>query len=70
MIDKCVELFHREHIGQTLNEAVEILKGATGYTGTVKFASECCGDVKHSLGDISQAKGRFGYELFVQCRSA
>jgi UDP-glucose 4-epimerase len=52
----------------TLNEAVEILKEATGYGGEVKYAGERGGDVKHSLADISQAKERFGYEPLVQFR--
>jgi hypothetical protein len=51
-----------------LNEAVEILKGATGYAGEVKYAGERGGDVKHSLADISLAKERLGYELLVQFR--
>jgi hypothetical protein len=50
-----------------LNEAVEILKGATGYWGS-RYAREHAGDVKHSLADIRQAKECLGYEPFVQFR--
>ena len=52
----------------SLNEAVEILKGATGYAGEVKYAGERGGDVKHSLADIRQAKECLGYEPLVQFR--
>ena len=40
----------------TLNQTVEILRRATGYTGEVRYAAERSGDVKHSLADISRAK--------------
>jgi UDP-glucose 4-epimerase len=50
-----------------LNEAVEILKGATGYWGS-RYARERAGDVKHSLADIRQAKECLGYEPLVQFR--
>jgi UDP-glucose 4-epimerase len=46
----------------TLNQTVEILRRATGYTGEVRYAAERSGDVKHSLADISRAKESFGYE--------
>jgi UDP-glucose 4-epimerase len=49
----------------TLNQAAEILRGATGYTGTIDYAAERGGDVKHSLADISRAKECFGYEPIV-----
>ena len=52
----------------TLNQAVEILKEATGYGGEVKYAEQRGGDVKHSLADINQAKEQFGYEPLVQFR--
>ena len=50
----------------TLNQAVEILREATGYTGEVRYAAERGGDVKHSLADIRLAKQCFGYEPLVQ----
>jgi UDP-glucose 4-epimerase len=49
----------------TLNQTVEILRRATGYTGEVLYAAERSGDVKHSLADISRAKECFGYEPLV-----
>jgi UDP-glucose 4-epimerase len=52
----------------TLNQTVEILKSATGYSGEVKYAEERGGDVKHSLADIQRAKERFGYEPIVHFR--
>ena len=50
----------------TLNQAVEILRKATGYSGEVRYAPERGGDVKHSLADIGLAKQCFGYEPLVQ----
>jgi UDP-glucose 4-epimerase len=52
----------------TLNQAVEMLRTATGYSGEVRYAAERGGDVKHSLADISLAKQCFGYEPLVQFR--
>jgi UDP-glucose 4-epimerase len=52
----------------TLNEAVEILRQVTGYSGEVRYAEERGGDVKHSLADITLAKQCFGYEPLVQFR--
>ena len=52
----------------TLNQTVEILRRATGYTGEVRYAAERSGDVKHSLADISRAKEGFGYEPLVDFR--
>src|SRR5216684_3837598 len=45
----------------TLNETFELLKPLTGYTGTVKYASERGGDIKHSLADITLAQKYLGY---------
>jgi UDP-glucose 4-epimerase len=44
-----------------LNETFQLLKKLTGYKGEVKHGPEREGDIKHSLADISRAKG-FGYE--------
>jgi UDP-glucose 4-epimerase len=52
----------------TLNQTVEILRRATGYTGEVRYAAERSGDVKHSLADISRAREGFGYEPLVDFR--
>jgi UDP-glucose 4-epimerase len=52
----------------TLNEAVEMLRQVTGYTGEVRYAEERGGDVKHSLADITLAKQCFGYEPLVHFR--
>jgi len=49
----------------TLNETFELLKPLTGYTGTVKYASERSGDIKHSLADITLAQKHLGYKPVV-----
>jgi UDP-glucose 4-epimerase len=49
----------------SLNQTVEILKAATGYSGEVLYAPERGGDVKHSLADIRLAKEFLGYEPVV-----
>lgn len=49
----------------TLKETFEILKKLTGYTGTVAYAPEREGDVKHSLADVSKAEECFGYKTLV-----
>jgi UDP-glucose 4-epimerase len=49
----------------TLNQAVELLRRATGYSGEVSYGNERGGDVKHSLADISLAKEYLGYEPLV-----
>jgi len=48
-----------------LNETFELLKPLTGYTGTVKYAAEREGDVKHSLADITLAEKHLGYKPLV-----
>jgi len=53
----------------TLNQAVEMLRRATGYCGEVRYASDRSGDVKHSIADISRAKECFGYEPVVDFRA-
>jgi nucleoside-diphosphate-sugar epimerase len=45
-----------------LNQAFQLLKKITGYTGEVKYASERPGDVKHSLADLSRAEKHLGYK--------
>ena len=49
----------------TLNETFEALKPLTGYRGTVKYAPERAGDVKHSLADISAAQKHLGYKTLI-----
>src|ERR1700678_2687604 len=49
----------------TLNQTFEALKQLTGYNGTVKYASERGGDIKHSLADISQAQKHLKYKVLV-----
>ena len=49
----------------TLNETVEVLKKLTGYNGTVKYAAERGGDIKHSLADITLAQKHLGYKPLV-----
>src|SRR6202522_964943 len=49
----------------TLNQTFEALKHLTGYKGSVKYASERGGDIKHSLADISQAQKHLKYKVLV-----
>jgi len=49
----------------TLNETFQAMKKLTGYRGTVKYAPERSGDIKHSLADISQAQKHLGYKVLV-----
>jgi UDP-N-acetylglucosamine/UDP-N-acetyl-alpha-D-glucosaminouronate 4-epimerase len=49
----------------TLNETAEVLKKLTGYSGTVKYAAERGGDIKHSLADITLAQKHLGYKALV-----
>lgn len=46
----------------TLNQTFAILKELTGYKGTVNYAAERAGDIKHSYADSSLAGKVFGYE--------
>ncbi len=50
----------------SLNQAVEILRKATGYAGEARYAPERGGDVKHSLADIGRAKDALGYEPQIE----
>jgi UDP-glucose 4-epimerase len=52
----------------TLNEVVEELRGITGYSGSVAYADERAGDIKHSLADISLARELLGYAPSVDFR--
>jgi len=52
----------------TLNEVFEELKEITGYRGTVAYAPERNGDIKHSLADISLARELLGYAPSVDFR--
>jgi len=52
----------------TLNEVFEELKEITGYRGTVAYAAERNGDIKHSLADISLARELLGYAPSVDFR--
>src|SRR5271155_4317571 len=49
----------------TLNETVVTLKQLTGYKGSVKYAPERSGDIKHSLADITLAQKHLGYKVLV-----
>jgi UDP-glucose 4-epimerase len=49
----------------TLNETFVALKKLTGYQGTVQYAVERGGDIKHSLADITQAQKHLGYQVLV-----
>jgi nucleoside-diphosphate-sugar epimerase len=49
----------------TLNQTFELLKPLTGYKGTLKYAPERGGDIKHSLADISLAQKHLGYKPLV-----
>jgi len=49
----------------TLNQTFDALKKLTGYKGSVKYAPERGGDVKHSLADITLAQKHLGYKVLV-----
>jgi nucleoside-diphosphate-sugar epimerase len=49
----------------TLNQTFESMKKLTGYNGTVKYAPERSGDIKHSLADITLAQKHLGYNVLV-----
>jgi len=49
-----------------LNEAFQILKRLTGFSGNAKYGPERAGDVKHSLADITRARECLGYEPAMQ----
>jgi UDP-glucose 4-epimerase len=49
----------------TLNQTFESMKKLTGYNGTVKYAPERSGDIKHSLADITLAQKHLGYKVLV-----
>jgi nucleoside-diphosphate-sugar epimerase len=48
-----------------LNQAFELLKKITRYTGDVKYAPSRFGDVKHSLADLSRTEKHLGYKPTV-----
>ncbi|HEX3105586.1 MAG TPA: SDR family oxidoreductase [Terriglobales bacterium] len=48
-----------------LNQAFQLLKKITGYTGDVKYAASRSGDVKHSLADLSRAEKHLVYRPTV-----
>jgi UDP-glucose 4-epimerase len=41
------------------------MKPLTGYKGSIKYAPERGGDIKHSLADITLAKKHLGYNPLV-----
>jgi nucleoside-diphosphate-sugar epimerase len=45
-----------------LNQTFAILKKLIGYSGSLKYAEEREGDIKHSLADISRAERDLGYK--------
>jgi nucleoside-diphosphate-sugar epimerase len=49
----------------TLNETFRLLCNITGYSGSVKYAPEREGDVKHSQADIALAEKHLGYKPTV-----
>lgn len=48
-----------------LNEAFQLLKKITGYSGNVKYEPGRAGDVKHSLADLSRTEKNLGYKPTV-----
>ena len=48
-----------------LNEAFQLLKKITGYSGNVKYEPGRAGDVKHSLADLSRTEKHLGYKPAV-----
>src|SRR5271166_3520006 len=49
----------------TLNETFKLLQPLTSYSGSVTYAGERGGDIKHSLADISLAERHLGYKPIV-----
>jgi len=49
----------------TLNETFQAMKKLTGYQGTVNYAPDRSGDIKHSLADITLAQKHLGYKVLV-----
>lgn len=49
----------------TLNQTFALLRGITGYEGTVQYGPERTGDIKHSFADISLAQKHLGYRPSV-----
>src|SRR5208282_2824613 len=49
----------------TLNETFKLLQALTSYSGSVTYAGERGGDIKHSLADISLAERHLGYKPIV-----
>jgi nucleoside-diphosphate-sugar epimerase len=49
----------------TLNETFAALKKLTGFQGSVTYAPERSGDIKHSLADMTQAQKHLGYKVLV-----
>jgi UDP-glucose 4-epimerase len=45
-----------------LNEAFQLLRKITGYSGEAKYSETRSGDVKHSLADLSRAEAQLGYK--------
>jgi UDP-glucose 4-epimerase len=48
-----------------LNQTFEILKKIIGFKGSVQYAEERAGDVKHSLADLSSTEKHLGYKPLV-----
>jgi UDP-glucose 4-epimerase len=48
-----------------LNEAFQLLRKITGYSGEAKYSETRSGDVKHSLADLSRAEAHLGYKPTV-----
>src|SRR5579859_3889771 len=46
----------------TLNETFAALKKLTGFQGSVAYAPERSGDIKHSLADMTQTQKHLGYK--------
>ncbi len=49
----------------TLNDTFRLLQKLTGYTGSLQYAPDRTGDVKHSLADITLAEKHLGYRASV-----
>jgi nucleoside-diphosphate-sugar epimerase len=49
----------------TLNETFAALQPLTGYKGSVQYAPERSGDIKHSLADIGAVQKHLGYKVVV-----
>lgn len=49
----------------SLNETVKMLRGMTGYQGSIRHEEARSGDIRHSYADIGLARATLGYEPLI-----